>query len=149
MDETRHVIEIECCAIGKARFNEISCAVGVLIKLAYSEMQYAIALEMKYKRLRYRHSLAEAVVLQKQFTTALSSCCADHQSRLISLSPSSESLAPSSDSFVNPTNAITLPCTATILSAILESVIGCVCKTSTTHVRCHYAQVSEKTKSLY
>ena len=40
-------------------------------------MQYAIALEMKYKRLRYNHSLAEAGVLQKQFTTALSSCCAD------------------------------------------------------------------------
>ena len=34
--------------------------------------------------------------------------------RLISLSPSSESLGPSSDSFVNPTIAVTLPCTATI-----------------------------------
>ena len=37
---------------------------------------HAIALKMKYKRLRYSHSLAEAVVSQKQFTTALSSCCA-------------------------------------------------------------------------
>ena len=41
-----------------------------------------IALEMKYRRLRYSHSLAEAVVLQKQFTTALSSCCA-YQSNVI------------------------------------------------------------------
>ena len=32
-------------------------------KLAYGEMQYAVALEMKYKRLRYSHSLAEEVVL--------------------------------------------------------------------------------------
>ena len=47
------------------------------IELADSEMQYAIALEIKYKRLRDSHSLAGAVVLQKQFTTALSSCCAD------------------------------------------------------------------------
>ena len=52
------------------------------LKLAYDEMQYAIALEMKYKRLRYSHSLAEAVVLQKQFTTALSSCCA-YQSNVV------------------------------------------------------------------
>ena len=50
--------------------------------LAYGEMQYAIALEMKYKRLRYSHSLAEAVVLQKQFTAALSSCCA-YQSNVV------------------------------------------------------------------
>ena len=42
---------------------------------------------------------------------------------LISLSPSSESLSPSSDSFVNPRNAVTLPCTAAILFAILEFVI--------------------------
>ena len=47
---------------------------------AYREMQYAIALEMKYKRLS--HSLAEAVVLQKQFTTALSSCCV-YQSNVV------------------------------------------------------------------
>ena len=51
-------------------------------KLAYGEMQCAIALEMKYKRLRYSHSLAEAVVLEKQFTTALSSCCA-YQSNVV------------------------------------------------------------------
>ena len=42
--------------------------------LAYGEMQYAKALEMKYKRLIYSHSLAEEVVSQKQFMTALSSC---------------------------------------------------------------------------
>ena len=41
-------------------------------KMQYSEMQYAIALEMKYKRLKYSHNLAEAIVSQKQFTTALS-----------------------------------------------------------------------------
>ena len=41
-----------------------------------------IALEMKYKRLIYSHSLAEAVVSQKQFTTALSSCCA-YQSNVV------------------------------------------------------------------
>ena len=29
-------------------------------KLAYGEMQYAIALEMKYKRLRYSHTLAQS-----------------------------------------------------------------------------------------
>ena len=51
-------------------------------KLAYGEMQYAIALEMKYKRLRYSHSLAKAVVSQKQFMTALSSCCA-YQSNVV------------------------------------------------------------------
>ena len=33
-------------------------------------MQYAIALEMKYKRLRYSQSLTDAVVSQKQYTTA-------------------------------------------------------------------------------
>ena len=76
---------------------------------------------MKYQRLRYSHSLAEAVVLQKQFRTALTI-----KRRLNSLSPSSESFAQSSDFFVNPTNAVTLPCTATILSAILEFVIGFV-----------------------
>ena len=32
-------------------------------------MQYDIALEMKYKRLRYSHSLAEVVVSHKQFKT--------------------------------------------------------------------------------
>ena len=42
------------------------------IEAGYGEMQYAIALQMKYKRLRYSHSLAEAVVSQKQFMTALS-----------------------------------------------------------------------------
>ena len=52
--------------------------------------------------------------------------CIPIKRRLISLSPSSESLAPSSDSFVNPMNAVTLPCTAAILSAIFEFVIGCV-----------------------
>ena len=52
------------------------------IELAYGEMQYAIALEMKYERLRCSHSLAEAAVLQKQFTTALSSCCA-YQSNVV------------------------------------------------------------------
>ena len=45
-------------------------------------MQYAIALEMKYKRLRYSHSLAEAVVSQNQFTTALSSSYA-YQSNVV------------------------------------------------------------------
>ena len=68
--------------------------------------------------------------------------------RLISLSPSSESLAPSSDSLLNPTKTFdmllpTLPCTAVILSAILEFVIGFV-SNFYTHVRCHYAQFSEK-----
>ena len=38
--------------------------------LAYGEMQYAMALEIKYKRLRYSHSIAEAFVSQKYFTTA-------------------------------------------------------------------------------
>ena len=71
-------------------------------------MQYAIALEMKCKCLRYSHSLAEAVVLQKQFTTALSSCCADQSNVVLSHCLSSESLAPSSDSFVKPTSAVTL-----------------------------------------
>ena len=113
---------------------------------------------------------------------------------LISLSPSSESLAPSSESFVNPMNAVTLPCTAAILSVILELIIGFVsnfyswcalslrtiqrknevfilingwvtanysvwwrpfcppswnllsdlCQSSTTDVRCHYAQFNEE-----
>ena len=45
-------------------------------------MQYAIAFEMKYKSLRYSNGLAEAVVLQKQFTIALSSCCA-YQSNVV------------------------------------------------------------------
>ena len=120
--------------------------------------------------------------------------CLPIKRRLISLSLSSESLAPSSYSIVNPMNAVTLPCAAAILSAILEFLIGFVsnfyswcalslrtiqrkyefsilinswatafyrglrppfcspsgnllsnlCQTSTTHVRCHYAQFSEK-----
>ena len=83
---------------------------------------------MKYKRLRYSHGHAEAVVLQKQFTTPL--LRRPIKRRLISLSPTSESLAPSSDSFVNPTKtiryAVILPYTAAILSAIFEFVIGFV-----------------------
>ena len=51
-------------------------------KLAYGEMQYTKALEMKYKHLSHSHSLAEAVVLQKQFTTVLSSCCV-YQSNVV------------------------------------------------------------------
>ena len=84
-------------------------------------MQYAIAFEMKYKRLKYSHSLAEAV-----HHSLVIMLCLPIKRHLISLSPSSESLAPSSDSFVNQVNAITLPCTAAILSAILEFVIGFV-----------------------
>ena len=47
-----------------------------------AKLQYAKPLKMKYKRLRYSHSLAEAVVSQNQFTTALSSCCA-YQSSVV------------------------------------------------------------------
>ena len=120
--------------------------------------------------------------------------CLPIKRRFVPLSPSSESLSPSSDSFVNPMNAVTLHCTAAILSAILEFVIGFVsnfyswcglslhtiqqknevsilinsyatatysiprppfcppswnllsdlCQTSTTHMRCHFEQFSEK-----
>ena len=46
--------------------------------------------------------------------------------RLISPSPSSESTCAIYFSCVKPTNAVTLPCIAAILSAILEFVIGFV-----------------------
>ena len=54
----------------------------MLSSCVYGEIQYAIALEMNYKRMRYSHSHAEAVVSQKQFTTTLSSCCA-YQSNVV------------------------------------------------------------------
>ena len=74
--------------------------------------------------------------------------CLPIKRRLISLSPSSESLAPSSDSFVNPMNAVTLPCTAAILSAILEFVIGFVLNFySWSALSLHTIQ--RKMKSLY
>ena len=41
-----------------------------------AKCNYDIAFEMNDKRLRYSHGHAEAVVSQKQFTTALSSCFA-------------------------------------------------------------------------
>ena len=58
----------------KQQYKKVSIEAGI--------WRNAIALEMKYKHLRYSHSLAEAVVLHKQFTTALSSCCA-YQSNVI------------------------------------------------------------------
>ena len=64
-------------------------------------MQYAIALEMKYKRLRYNHSLAEAVVSRPPFC------------------PPSRNL------------------------------LSDLCQISTTHVRCYYAQFTEKKQSLH
>ena len=117
-------------------------------KLAYGEMQYGTALEMKYKRLRYSHSLAEAVVSQKQISTALSSCCA-YQSNvvLISLSPSSEQLVPSI--FPVLTRRMLLPCRAQLpFCSPSWNLLSDLCQTSTTHVRCHYAQFRGKL-SLY
>ena len=56
-------------------------------------MQYAIALEMKYKRLRYSDSLAEAVVLQKAVHYSLViMLCLPIKRRLSSLSPSTNRL---------------------------------------------------------
>ena len=68
-------------------------------------MQYAIALEMKYKRLRYSHSLAEAVHDSLVIMLRLSI-----KRRLISLSPSSELLVPSI--FPLLTRRMLLPCRA-------------------------------------
>ena len=86
-------------------------------------MQYAIALKMKYKRMRYSHSLAKAGLAEAVHHSLVIMLCLPIKRRLISLSSSSESRTPSSDSFVNPMNAVTLPCTAANLSAILEFVI--------------------------
>ena len=41
--------------------------------MSYDEIQYSIALVMKYKSLTYSHSLAEAVVLQKKLSCRSSS----------------------------------------------------------------------------
>ena len=64
-------------------------------KLAHGEMQYAIALEMKYKRLRYSHTLSRPPFCPPSW-----------------------------------------------------NVQSDLCQNSTTDVRCHYAQFSEK-RSLY
>ena len=119
--------------------------------------------------------------------------------RLISLSPSSESLAPSSDSFVNPSiccylalhsryfvrhlgicnricvKLLQLLCAVITHNSVKNQVsvlingwvtanysvsrlpfcppswnlLSGLCQSSRTDVRCHYAQLSEKTKSLH
>ena len=119
--------------------------------------------------------------------------------RLISLSPSSESLVPSSDSFVNSSiccylalhsrhlvrhlgicNPICVKLLQLICAVIMHNsayneiyvlingwvtanysvsqppfcppswkLLSDLCQTSTTHVRCYYAQFSEKKRSLY
>ena len=153
-------------------------------------------LEMKYKRLRYSHSLAEAVVSQKKVDDSLVIMLRRPiKRRLKYLSPSSESLAPSSDSFFNPSicyylalhnrhfvrhlgicnricvKLLQLMCavitnisvkkqsscinkwlsyrqlqcfTAAIFCPPSWNLLSDLCQTSTTNVRCHYAQFSEK-----
>ena len=62
----RTIFHANCWWFGNCWANifHLSLPVGKFIqeipaqKLAYGEMQYAITLEMKYKRLRYRHTLA-------------------------------------------------------------------------------------------
>ena len=109
-------------------------------------MQYAITLKMKYKRLRYSHSLAEAV--EEVHDRLVIMLRLSIKCRLISLSPSSELLGQS----ILPvlTRRMLLPCCAQPpFYSPSWNLLPDLCQASTTHVCCHYAQFSEKTKSLY
>ena len=68
---------------------------------------------------------------------------------LISLSPSRESLASSSDSFANPLICCYLALHSHHFVRHLGICNAILCQTSTTDVRCHYAQFSKKIKSLH